>query len=500
MQINICFTKLLQTFNNMSKNERLKQTKRINADFAENWSVIGYRYVYFDRGIRKFIWFNLLLAATIFAAYLFYGTIEDFFNYETYVEQSVDYLEDDVSFPTVTFCNLNPQNANSLKDGGVVDSVNEYKALYSFVTSTDRTNETMSLEQVTRWMKRNNLTTYKDVMNVLEMKYTDMAGSEVSMKVDEESCKFDQVPCTKDEIQETVSWQHSSCYQYNSYFSTKPPKNSSSVGLSTGLNMVLDLGTENSLVSSYGFSGMIVTLNYYGVPHFLQRHNEAVLVQPGTMNAITIDLTRSILLPHPYKTNCSETTFGLISGFPYSKAMCETDCILQKIYERCSCVGYEFAGYVGSMPMCNIEKMECYLKWRNKHKKVPRACKDNCPRECVMHKYSIQLSQATLGNNDIFSRFTSASGILRTRAKEIVVENLIGFKISFRSTDVRILTVKPAATWTSLLGEIGGNLGLCMGLSLLTLFELVFYIYDYAQVLFGLRRKTHDKSDIDMTS
>ena len=51
----------------------------LNDNFADNWSLVGYSYVYRERGWRKMLWLLLMLGGTVFAVYLFYGSTMDYF-------------------------------------------------------------------------------------------------------------------------------------------------------------------------------------------------------------------------------------------------------------------------------------------------------------------------------------------------------------------------------------------------------------------------------------
>ena len=261
--------------------------KGVSKNFAENWSVTGYRYIYFDTGIRRCIWFVLLLASLVFGVYLFYGSIIDYIDYSSYNVDSVNYDVTTIEFPTVTTCNINSLNIKKARASGITTSIKEFQSKYGGLVGSLRGNNTVVDDQ---WFVQNNISTVKEALNVFEANYDDMTDDPVVRSIQPGgACIFNSDPCNRIDIQDTISWETSLCHEFNSFDHRKASKKSFSVGMRDGLDMVFNIDADNSMISNYPFQGLELLIHPFGTPHFIQEYTDVVVLQPGTMNIITIE-------------------------------------------------------------------------------------------------------------------------------------------------------------------------------------------------------------------
>ena len=68
--------------------------------------------------------------------------------------------------------------------------------------------------------------------------------------------------------------------------------------------------------------------------------------------------------------------------------------------------------------------------------------------------------------------------------KSYVRENIVGFGVGFKTLDVTVLTHKPTNDLVGRLSQLGGTMGLLLGFSTITIFELLFFIFDYVRCAF----------------
>ena len=93
---------------NLTKKQKLNR-KKLFAEFCGSVTLHGFRYIFEEKGIRKFIWYILFFGALAVSVILFYGVTRDFFEYKTYVTiNDFDFDNVDIDFPTVTMCNKIP--------------------------------------------------------------------------------------------------------------------------------------------------------------------------------------------------------------------------------------------------------------------------------------------------------------------------------------------------------------------------------------------------------
>ena len=87
-----------------------------------------------------------------------------------------------------------------------------------------------------------------------------------------------------------------------------------------------------------GLNGLLMEIHPYGTPHHLVDHRNTIYVEPGASTNIDIEEVNIRRLHPPFKPNCGKHSLQVIKGYPYSKAICEVDCFLQKIITKCGCV------------------------------------------------------------------------------------------------------------------------------------------------------------------
>ena len=63
-----------------------------------------------------------------------------------------------------------------------------------------------------------------------------------------------------------------------------------------------------------------------------------------------------------------------------------------------------------------------------------------------------------------------------------VNENIVGFRIGFRSLEKQMRTYKEAVPWYERISMLGGIMGLLLGFSVVTGFELLFFLFDYIYI------------------
>ena len=205
-------------------------------------------------------------------------------------------------------------------------------------------------------------------------------------------------------------------------------------------------------------------------------------LQTGRYTTIDIEMTEINLLPTPYSTKCGSKKLSIIKKFPYSRALCEVDCVLVKIYKICKCISFEFEGHVGDIPICNVEQMKCYYEHLNRTKSSCTRYASTCPRECTYYKYHFQSSLImNLGDEIMYQGFQNMTGWTKDReqTEKYIRQNLLGIEIGYKSMSKRKENYHPSVTFSALIGTVGGSIGVCLGFSFVTGYEVIFFLYDY---------------------
>ncbi|GFN98004.1 amiloride-sensitive sodium channel subunit gamma [Plakobranchus ocellatus] len=244
-----------------------------------------------------------------------------------------------------------------------------------------------------------------------------------------------------------------------------------------------------------------------------------VSVAPGLYTSIGIrkvgmvtktDINR---LAHPYGTCLTlegsiEENKNMFSqmGFDYSDSACQKTCFQQSVYNACRCCEsslpciddalMKVTGHFinGVIPYCNTlipEIDDCVYEIESAFTTNKLGCAKACPPSCKQATFATTISTGLwptpayknlmLKRRDLDLNNLSTQSILRM---EIFYESLILEKVES----------SPAYTWYKLLGDIGGQLGLLLGFSILTAMEILELLL--VDLGFGLGFRTFCRRDL----
>lgn len=127
----------------------------------------------------------------------------------------------------------------------------------------------------------------------------------------------------------------------------------------------------------------------------------------------------------------------------------------------------------------------------NFHKGIENQC--DCPVPCDSIPFNPMLSYAAFPSNNFIASGIEEHGIsnvtpdLLKRAQEIMSQNQLELRVYFQELNYQVIEEIPAYEYESLLGEIGGQVGLCVAASLLTVLEFFDVIIAIVGIRLGFR-------------
>ncbi|GIY54177.1 hypothetical protein CEXT_466961 [Caerostris extrusa] len=145
----------------------------------------------------------------------------------------------------------------------------------------------------------------------------------------------------------------------------------------------------------WGEPGVIFTIHspFVAVNPFLKGN----VLRPGSSYNIHVRLEEEHLLPHPYKTNCTDYESLWKSNNrtgPRSQQMCKENCM---IYFSMTCYRcpYELIMYENPEDRCN-KSSDLYCDRMEQMLEELEECRDNCKPDCVKHMYPYTIEEHTM--------------------------------------------------------------------------------------------------------
>ncbi len=232
---------------------------------------------------------------------------------------------------------------------------------------------------------------------------------------------------------------------------------------------------------------------------------EGVYTTPGLSTNIIIEKVSTSRLPIPF----SECTLNLTSVDSYSsdlykmimekigtykKITCNKLCLQKEIEEKCNCSDNTTPiSYYDNKPAClDIYQLSCTLKLYTEFLSKAHAASCDCPTECdeVSFPYTVSVApypspnyaNILLKNPSILSKFLENESVTIRDLKE----KLVSVNIFYNEIKETVVTESPSVQFSDLMAQIGGVLGLFLGMSFLSFVE---FLEIFIKIIFVLTKK-----------
>ncbi len=284
----------------------------------------------------------------------------------------------------------------------------------------------------------------------------------------------------------------------------------SSLGTVTSLHLVIYLNEFFSVPNPDFFSpissGVKLILHEPGV---LPSDTDSISLSPGTLTKIVIAPVFRSRLPQPY-TSCEQRKFinETIGSyhFHYSQEGCFQACRQTRILDQCKCVDaslfstkqqrsqYNFCSNTVKGLKNIMDNLRCKFRATNR-----KLCEKPCPLICEEYQYKVRsfsskwpspvnqmaFYEKQMRNKwfqDKFSIYENISKIMNKdhrkgfsllQSTDLITRNFLQVKVAFGRPVTIYMVDKPVITLASFLGGLGGIFNLWIGLSFITLIEIL---------------------------
>uniref|UniRef100_A0A674J4A6 Acid sensing ion channel subunit family member 4 n=1 Tax=Terrapene triunguis TaxID=2587831 RepID=A0A674J4A6_9SAUR len=282
------------------------------------------------------------------------------------------------------------------------------------------------------------------------------------------ACRFRGEPCGPQHFT-PVYTRYGKCYTFNA--DPRSPRVTRQGGMGNGLELMLDIQQEEYLpiwreTNETSFeAGIRVQIHSQDEPPYI--HQLGFGVSPGFQTFVSCQEQRLTYLPQPWG-NCRASVPGeqILPGYEgYSIAACRLQCEKEAVVSSCQC---RMAPMPGPCPaVCRADAAVEDSQER---------C--SCPTPCNLTRYGKEISMVRIPNKG------SARYLARKyhRNETYIRENFLVLDIFFEALNYEAIEQKKAYELAGLLGDIGGQMGLFIGASILTILEILDYIYEVSAV------------------
>jgi hypothetical protein len=379
--------------------------------------------------------------------------------------------ETHASFPKVTFCNIN-----------------QFTSKYAYEFLHASINESL-LESSDHYSKA--LKAFLVKYSVQSMIKNESLIRLLSQDLDEVllSCSFNYKNCDASDFKWVYDPYYGNCFSFNSGKESNQNKESTLPGYAFGLQLDFYVGFYESLSffnSILGGRGAIIRIdnNSYTIDHALG----GITVPSGFVTNVALKREFKESLPKPYgdcETENDSIFYKIIRNstiYDYTQSFCLIQCLQELAILNCNCSIPLFVSiFDKTIRICaSFEDFGCglniYFSIYNSKNYIQESCLPKCPLEC----YTSQITYATSSIEFLGDSYVD---VIRKRFKshfreteinsQTVKENIVRLNVYYDTLSYTFIHETPQWNIIMLIATIGGNLGLFLGVSLLTLSEVI---------------------------
>uniref|UniRef100_A0AC34RLH2 Amiloride-sensitive sodium channel n=1 Tax=Panagrolaimus sp. JU765 TaxID=591449 RepID=A0AC34RLH2_9BILA len=264
------------------------------------------------------------------------------------------------------------------------------------------------------------------------------------------------------------------CYTFNS--NRTHPMVSSRAGPSYGLRLMLYINSSDYLPTTES-AGVRITI--HGQSEWPFPDTFGYSAPTGGLSSFGMSMRKVNRLPEPLG-DCvvSEDPLPpnyIYQNYVYEPEGCYKSCYQQRIIRRCGCADPRYPMADNDTQICDsLDPLSrnCLIVEGSKFTKKNTCA---CRHRCSHHVYSTTFSSAKL-----------ASGAFRANCKEkrnsescfeFDGDNAAMVEIYYEQMSYEILSERESYLWVNMLSDIGGQIGLCLGASVLTLIEIGTFVF-----------------------
>ena len=451
----------------------MKQLREILIEFGQTTTAHGFSQLINSKGIiHRLFWITLIIGCNGYILMNMKKLVE--YYQKKFISTNV-YFKSNASpaFPVVVLCNANIIRKDAIdKILKEIEEMNRRKGR--------NTTATISLATITELQ----LEIYNEIF-----KYgTNFDDFFIRCKL------FNTRNCRTKKYWDKI-WHplYGTCFVFNEDFhqngTTKSIMKVPNVGPIGSLEMVLNISQElyNNFFNAE--AGVYLYLGDQG--SLYQPLTKGYSLSPGLSHILSLKI-REIYRVDPFKNNtCVKHqriqfySQGQRLVTKYDPDLCAFNCLTATLLKYCNCSLPELPILHPNSPICNDSSKSCIRDTLLKISVGEIGCLKQCQPPCQEINYLVKhsfLQYLNLANQNKYNQ-----SLLQP------CENLMRVRIFFNTINVEVWEEKVLYKVENLLGDIGGQLGLFSGVSVMTIFEFVVFTFLFAR--YFLKGKHETKSN-----
>ncbi|GFO34208.1 amiloride-sensitive sodium channel subunit gamma [Plakobranchus ocellatus] len=302
------------------------------------------------------------------------------------------------------------------------------------------------------------------------------------------SCEFNGYQCSPSNFTFTHSHKYGNCYTFNSMFDDGPPLTTRFQGPGYGLKMELFINQQVYVANLATEAGARVVIHKRGSMPFPE--DNGISVMTGRSTSIGINQVKISRLPHPHGICANQGSitdyYAKYASTNYSKLSCLKSCYQNIVIDQCGCAVPFYFVPPGSVvcELMNSKVEKCVSQLYKGNADKYEQCDKLCPHPCQETQYSLTISSSVWPSLE-YERFLTKK-LAQTNSRYIganINDDFTKLQIYYQDLIFTHIEQEKAYESMNLISDLGGQLGLWLGLSAITIGELCSLFFSVGRSL-----------------
>ena len=416
--------------------------------------------------LRVFVYAVALLASSALLLYILTMSIIRYRSGDSYIDVTIE-RKDNLTFPSVTICPLSFMSQGMFEREFPEIDIEFFQETQQFGPfglnyDVETDEEFHNVSRIQESLRRYLASTYNTLY------FNSWLSNDIFLR-----CVFDSRVIDCSDYISTLLTDLGYCHTFHSRDVAKRhgPFVDAYANRLFGIILTLDANPDDYLYTSFMSSGFAVLINDLDV--FPVTDGKSIFVGPGQSTDIALEKEIHTKLPPPFSNeDCVDDVDSeedYFKGFPYSSKSCYFLCTMNNYFERCGCF---FQSENSSEDCTGNDLLQCGLGEGTFD--VLRECASRCKRTCTSTKYITTISTSAYPNPvavEVARRLNFPA-----QNESAIRRRLLELSLHFATLDETRVTQHPRYEPFEIFSNFGGMLGLCLGVSLISLLELCEFL------------------------
>ncbi|UMM12803.1 hypothetical protein L5515_001399 [Caenorhabditis briggsae] len=490
----------VNTYKNAKKIKGVGSAHRETKHFSSTTTMHGPKRIFYGKGVARAFWILIVGLALAMLCFQIFVLLQMYFSKPTLSQVSFIVNEGGMDFPAVTVCNFNPIKKSYVRElnasGDLTGETLEYllqtnmDAMFVF-SNLDRHNLKKTHDEAETYFQNH---TDFQIINFLRTAGYDCG--EMFLTCYFGGRRFDCCKYMKPKVTSLGK-----CWELDlQNLAPEWMRKQISPGSEAGLQMIVDAQLEEELRGEDGDAKAIFSdiyengFRYYIHPPGANAElsSEGISVSPSRTVYSAIKTVSHNLLSRRNWGNCSEHWPEHYDTFLYySASACRALCIAQHFNNTCGCAPFTY-NVDGKKKICapyeSITCMDEYMLRKvngTDYLELPDCTE--CHMECQSTSYTSYNSYGDGFNRGSLEWLKKISNKTESHIKSNVAVINIFFLEMFYTSYSQV----QATSLTEILSDIGGNMGMFLGMSVITITELTLFFSKIFWIMVSKRRRQY---------